>query len=487
MAGYLSESPATAVDRHRQRPPGGQAVDLQPPPDEGWGATAKTTVLLVDDDSVDRLHVRRPLSSRGHRVLEAATCAEAERRFAAGRPEVVVLDYRLPDGDALELLERLRRADPELPVVVLTGHGSIELAVEAMQRGAEHFLAKPTDAGALVEIVERCLRRRRDRRRQRAYDSKRARRQPDPFRGTCAAMRRLEGQARRVAAADTPVLLHGETGSGKGLLARWLHDHSPRAEEPFVDLNCAGLKPELLENELFGHGRGAFTSAERVKRGLLEVADHGTLFLDEIADMDLGIQGRLLKVLEEQTFRRLGEVRERRVEVRLIAATHRRLEERVREERFRHDLYFRINTLTLEIPTLRRRWEDIPVLAAHFLAHFGRKLGRSNLELSSDAMAALLGHRWPGNIRELRNVIERAVLLGEGPVLGPDDLQFDPGPGDLGTDTLSFSLEQVEKRHIERVLEREEGSVTRAIRILDIPRSSLYKKIKRYGIDLDRG
>jgi DNA-binding NtrC family response regulator len=471
-----SQSSAAAVLPGEGSPPSGRA-----------GGSRPRTILLVDDDSVDRALVRKPLGSRGHRVVEAATCGEAERRFAAARPDIAVLDYRLPDGDALTLLERLRRADPDLPVVILTAHGSIELAVEAMRRGAEHFLTKPPDPAALAAVVERCLARRRDRRRQRADDSRHVRAgRPDPFQGTSAPMRRLEIRARRVAVADTPVLLLGETGCGKGLLARWLHDHSPRAGEPFVDLNCAGLKPELLENELFGHGKGAFTGAESAAQGLLEVADRGTLFLDEIADMDLAIQGRLLKVLEEQTFRRLGEVRERRVDVRLIAATHRQLERRVRRELFRRDLYFRINTLALEIPPLRRRWEDIPILAERFLDHFGRKLGRSVLELSPGAVAALVGHRWPGNIRELKNVVERAVLLGEGPILEADDLHFDPGSGDLATDTLSFSLEELEKRHIERVLSREGGSVSRAIRILDIPRSSLYKKIKKYGIDLDR-
>ena len=278
------------------------------------------------------------------------------------------------------------------------------------------------------------------------------------------------------------MLLLGETGCGKGVLARWLHDHGPRADQAFVELNCAALKPELLENELFGHRRGAFTGAFEAKPGLLEVADRGTLFLDEIGDMELGVQAKLLTVLEEQAFRRLGAVRKRRVDVRLITATSRKFERLVRANLFRRDLYFRISTLPLEIPSLRQRWEDIASLAEHFLEQLGHKMGHPGVGLSPQALRTLEHYRWPGNICELRNVLERAMLLGESDTLAPQDLDFGSGLFGDPEDSMSFSLEQMEKRHIQRVLGQENGAVERAALTLGIPRSTLYKKIKKYNL-----
>ncbi len=446
----------------------------------------RSTILFVDDDLVDRQVLRRRLAPR-FQLAEAATCASAQQQFESVRPDAAVLDYQLPDGDALTLLERLRLTDPGLPAVLLTGHGSIELAVEAMRHGADHFLTKPADPEALAAILDRCISGRRRQRRERARAARRESDRPDPFRGVSEAVRDLAQRARKVAAAaGRPVLLIGETGSGKGLLARWLHDHSPRAEEPFVELNCAGLKPELLENELFGHQKGAFTGADDTKQGLLEIADHGTLFLDEIADMELGVQAKLLKVLEEQSFRQLGGVTDRRINVRLLAATQQPLIRLVRAKLFRRDLYFRLNTLTLEIPPLRDRWDDVPHLAAYFLERLGREVGRPDLELSTAALEALGRHRWSGNIRELRNVLERAVLLGEGDTLTPADLHFESlrVGGTQSKDTASITLSELERLHIGDVLDRQRGSVSRAAKTLGISRSTLYEKIKKYGIDL---
>ncbi len=446
----------------------------------------RSTILFVDDDLVDRQALRRRLAPR-FQLAEAATCASAQEKFETVRPDAAVLDYQLPDGDALTLLERLRATDPGLPAVLLTGHGSIELAVEAMRHGADHFLTKPADPEALVAILDRCISSRRRQRRERAREAQRETLKPDPFRGVSSAIHELSKSAHKVAAAaGRPVLLVGETGSGKGLLARWLHDHSPRADEPFVELNCAGLKPELLENELFGHQKGAFTGADETTQGLLEIADHGTLFLDEIADMELGVQAKLLKVLEEQTFRQLGGLSDRRIDVRLVAATHQPLIRLVRAKLFRRDLYFRLNTLTLEIPPLRDRWEDVPHLAAYFLERLGREFGRPDLALSAEAMESLATHRWSGNIRELRNVLERAVLLGEGDTLTPADLHFDTlrAGGSLGKDTASITLSELERLHIRDVLERQRGSVSRAAKTLGISRSTLYEKIKKYSLKI---
>jgi DNA-binding NtrC family response regulator len=299
-------------------------------------------------------------------------------------------------------------------------------------------------------------------------------------------MRRLQREAQVVLEANSPVLLLGETGAGKGVLARWLHRHGRRAGEPFVDLNCAGLSRELLESELFGHERGAFTGAVASKVGLLEAAHRGTLFLDEIGDMDLAIQARLLKVLEEQRFRRVGDVRERRVDIRLISATHHDIEELVRQEKFREDLFYRIGAIPLRVPPLRERREDIVPLAQEMLARLGNDLGRTGTRLSQSACDALINHEWPGNIRELRNVLERALLLARGPVIEAGmlsletELRTEASPSDGVSPDLS--LEEVERQHIERVLKHEGGHVERAAVRLGISRSTLYQKIKRYHL-----
>jgi transcriptional regulator with PAS, ATPase and Fis domain len=279
------------------------------------------------------------------------------------------------------------------------------------------------------------------------------------------------------------VLILGETGTGKGVLARWLHENSPRAEEAFVDLNCAGLTRELLETELFGHEKGAFTSATASKQGLFEVAHRGSIFLDEVGDVDLQIQPKLLKVLEEKRFRRLGDVRDRQVDVRLIAATHQDLGQLVREKRFRDDLYFRISTIPLSFPSLRERIEDIPTLAQYMLDKVSADLGRGELRLDQGCIQALQAYSWPGNIRELRNVIERAVLLSDQKNITLNDLHFD-GHAQVGAPFLdsSLTLLELEKQHIERVLQEERGRVEKAAKRLGIPRSSLYQKIKKHQI-----
>jgi transcriptional regulator with PAS, ATPase and Fis domain len=279
------------------------------------------------------------------------------------------------------------------------------------------------------------------------------------------------------------VLILGETGTGKGVLARWLHENSPRADEAFVDLNCAGLTRELLETELFGHEKGAFTSATASKQGLFEVAHRGTIFLDEVGDVDLQIQPKLLKVLEEKRFRRLGDVRDWQVDVRLIAATHQDIGQLVREKRFRDDLYFRISTIPLSFPSLRDRIEDIPTLAQYLLNKVSADLGRGELMLDQGCIQALQAYSWPGNIRELRNVIERAVLLSDQKQISLNDLHFD-GHTQLRAPFLdtNLTLLEIEKQHIERVLQEEHGRVEKAAKRLGIPRSSLYQKIKKHQI-----
>jgi len=439
-------------------------------------------VLIVDDEPAVRFAVADFLRGQGYEVAEAATLAAAQEAFTLAPPDAAVVDHRLPDGDALELLAWLRDAQAAVPVIILTGHASIDLAVRSIKEGAEQFLTKPVELPALAVVIGRTLAHQRTRRREAAGRARNGRRALDPFLGASAAIRGLAELARRVAASDSTVLIQGETGSGKGVLAAWLHAAGPRAEEPFVDLNCSGLGRELVESELFGHTRGAFTGASAHKVGLFEVAHRGTAFLDEIGDLDPAVQPNLLKVLEEGRFRRVGDVRDRQVDVRLISATHQDLAHLVAARRFRSDLYYRISAIPLAVPPLRDRRDDLPPLAAAILERLSGGPRHSPPRLTDDALTALAEHPWPGNLRELRNVLERAVLLGDRREIDRADLRFDlPAAGAAGT---ARTLRELERDAIERALAAENGRVARAAARLGVPRSSLYQKLKQHGIRL---
>ncbi|AWQ86736.1 sigma-54 interaction domain protein [Pseudomonas aeruginosa] len=443
---------------------------------------ARTRILIVDDEDSIRFGMRGFLESRGYGVVDADSCQRARELFQASPPDVAVIDYRLHDGSALDLLRDFRRLEPDVPVIVLTAYGSIDLAVQAIKEGAEQFLTKPIEMPALHAILKRLLDNRRLQRQQRIVVTREQRERIDPLFGESPAIRALAEQVDKVMGSDSPILILGETGTGKSLLAKWLHLHGPRADEPFVDLNCAGLSPDFLETELFGHEKGAFTGATASKPGILEIADGGTVFLDEIGDVDPRVQPKLLKVLEEQRFRRLGAVREREVDIRLIAATHQDLAGKVKERTFRSDLYFRISSIPLSMPALRERKEDIPALARTLLARLADVPGRS-VRLGEDAEQALCGYAWPGNIRELRNVLERAVLLRNGDTIARRDLRFESTPlQDVQVGDTGLTLQQVERQHIERVLREVGGKVEQAALRLGIPRSTLYQKIKVHGI-----
>jgi len=440
-------------------------------------------LLLVDDEEAVRFPIRRFLTAQGYDVREAQTVAGALEACRASLPDAAVLDFSLPDGDGLDLLRALRAMDASLPVIILTGHGTIDLAVKAMQEGADQFFTKPVELPTLKVVLDRAVQNRRSRQESLAGRSAHARSSVDPFLGDSPAVTRLAEQAARVAAAAVPVLIQGETGSGKGVLARWLHEHGPRADEPFVDLNCAGLSRELLESELFGHEKGAFTGAVAAKPGLLELAHRGTFFLDEIGDVDLQVQAKLLKVLEELRFRRLGDVKDRRVDVRLIAATHHDLARQVEEGKFREDLFYRISAVPLHVPPLRERGRDAVLLARSLLARIGSELSRPGLRLSDTAETALASARWPGNIRQLRNALERAVLLGDRTMIEAADLaEIQASP----PSTARLSLLEAEKRHIAAVLGAEGGNVPKAALVLGLSRSALYEKIRKHGIALSR-
>jgi len=445
-------------------------------------------VLIVDDDASLLGAVHSYLEVKGFTVSEARTGKQCREALQQSLPDAVVMDYLLPDTDGLRLLREVHAIDPSIPVLVMTGSATIDLAVRAMKEGAEQFVAKPFELSVLLHLLEKVFENSRSIRRELAVNSRKIRFRRDPFLGSSESIRRLKSAAQKILGTSLPILIQGETGTGKGVLAEWLTKNGPRSNEAFVDLNCAGLNRELLESDLFGHEKGAFTGAITQKTGLMEVAHKGTLFLDEVGDMDMSIQPKLLKVLDEKRFRKVGGVRDREIDVHLIAATHQDMQALVENKTFRSDLYFRISTIPLVIPPLRERISDIPALAEWFLERLREDLNRRQLEFDKSAIAALEGYNWPGNIRELRNVLERAALLCTDGVIHTEDLHFQISktsqkPAETEqTMNLDMTLEELERRHICLVLQRENGKVDRAAAKLGIPRSSLYVKLKHYSI-----
>jgi DNA-binding NtrC family response regulator len=447
----------------------------------------KNKILVLEDERDNRELLSRFLEGKGFEVLPAENCSAGERIWNQQRPDAAVLDYSLPDGNSLKLLTCWKIADPLIPIIILTGHASIDVAVQAIKLGAEQFLTKPVDLMGLHVLLQRALENQRNRTGKAIERERRNRNRLDPFLGNSAAIRKLAELSRKVLSTESPILITGETGTGKGVLAHWIHETGSRAGEAFVDLNCGGLSRELLESELFGHEKGAFTGAVNSKPGLLELAHRGTVFLDEIGDLELQIQPRLLKVLEDHKFRRLGDVRDRSVDLRLIAATHHDLLKAVQEKKFRSDFYFRISAIPLSTPPLRTRVEDIPLLADWVLSHMSLEFGERTIQITNAAMNALKSYSWPGNIRELRNVLERAVLLSEGKPILTKDLHFIEHPEmDREKGVHIKTLQETERDYIEEILIQEDWNVEQASKILGIPRSSLYHKIKQWGLSRPR-
>jgi DNA-binding NtrC family response regulator len=436
----------------------------------------------MDPDPVIRSGICNFLSTRSFAVSESGSCEDARSQMQKARFHIAIVDLSLPNDDGLQLVRDIRSADPRTAVLVLTGQRTSELGPRALTQGARQVMLKPVDMLALHDTLLRLTAK------MPSAAFPKCRQRLDPFVGSSKAIGRLREISKRVLASESPILLQGETGSGKGVLANWIHQNGPRADQPFLDLNCAGLSRELLESELFGHEKGAFTSAASAKQGLLEVADHGTVFLDEIGDIDIQVQPKLLKVLEDRVFRRLGDVRDRAVDIRLISATHRQMSELVRQQRFRSDLYFRVNIVFLQVPPLRERVEDIPLLVKHLLRGLLRQSGYREVKIANSAMAELQHYSWPGNIRELRNVLERAVLVAENDEVSSQHLEFQeiiPEPSRLVV--TNGTLKQMESAYIKHVLHDECGSVERTARRLGIPRSSLYNKMKRFEIPFGTG
>jgi len=447
---------------------------------------SQNRILVVDADPVIRSGICNFLACQGHIISEASNYQDAQLQFERFRPDAIVLDCCLPKGDAPQLVRQAKAARPAIPVLVLTGQTGWSLGERAIWQGAYHIMSKPVELDQLHSALLRLISRQKSAPAP-ACAPRMQRDALDPFVGTSAAIHRLRELANRVLCSESPILLQGETGAGKGVLANWIHRHGPRADRPFLDLNCAGLSRELLESELFGHEKGAFTSAVNSKQGLLEVANQGTVFLDEIGDIDLQVQPKLLKVLEDRTFRRLGDVRDREVDIRLISATHRELLDLVRQQRFRSDLYFRVNIIYIQVPPLRERVEDIPCLAQTLLRSISRVRRQREWSISNTAMTALKSYSWPGNVRELRNVLERAALVAADGAIRPEHLYLQAPALEVSRMGMGGTVKQVERAYIHHVLHVEGGSVERAARRLGIPRSSLYNKMKRFEIPQGTG
>jgi DNA-binding NtrC family response regulator len=434
----------------------------------------KPKVLLVDDEEAIRFGFTKYLSKKGYDLEAASDLAEAKGKFSSGRFDAILLDLTLPDGNGVDWISELRAARADLAIVVITGTGDVPVAVDAMRRGADNLLTKPVDMADLDVYLQKSLEleglRRRDRIRNRLA------KKGEPCFGSSASMEEVVGLATTAGESDSAVMIEGETGTGKGVLARWIHDQSARSSAPFVEVNCSSLRGELLASELFGHAKGAFTSAVEDREGLVEVAHGGTLFLDEIGDMDVAVQAQFLKVIEEKQYRRLGEVKVRRSEFRLICATNHDLDKQVEEGTFRKDLYFRINVFPIQLPPLRERAEDIAELVEYTV----KDLGRGDVEVSGELMKLLEGYAWPGNIRELRNVLERAILLARGNPLGAEHFPGLGGGGSVkapGGDT--WDLDGLENEHITRALDKFGGDVREAAKALGISRATLYRKLKK--------
>ncbi|MFQ5490563.1 MAG: sigma-54-dependent transcriptional regulator [Phycisphaerae bacterium] len=447
-------------------------------------------LLLVDDERPLLHSMQLQLNRAGHCCHCCETLAAANQLLSEQEPELAVIDIRLPDGNGLDLVRQVRAEGRGFPIVVLTAFGSIPTAVSAMRDGADDYIEKPVDLDQLTFIVERNLETQRLKGRIELYE----RTQPDPqaspeLIGQSPAFRQIIDLASRVAdpgvaeAAEMPnVLITGQTGTGKDVLARHIHSAGPLAGEPFVHVDCAALPRELIESELFGHERGAFTDAKSSKRGLLEIAGGGTVFLNEIGDLPLDLQAKLLTTLERRSYRRVGGTRQLQMNARIIAATNADLAARVEQRAFREDLYYRLNVFNIHLPPLRERGQDVALLAEHFVARLCRKYRRPRAQLAEQTQRIIVNYAWPGNVRELLHVLERACLLAENGIINPEHLSLTPigaAPVATGQDELpDVTLAQAERKLIERALQRSGGNVSQAARLLGITRGALRRRLE---------
>ena len=447
------------------------------------------TVLIVDDEDLIRWSLRERLSTEGYAIREAATGTEAMAAFRDG-VDLVLLDYRLPDTDGLTLLREMKSLDPEVLVVLLTSFVSVDTAVEAMKLGAFHFANKPFNLDEVAAIVARALETTALRREVKQLRANAAR--PYSLRaivGESPVMEQLRQLVAKVAASPaSTVLLTGESGTGKDLVAKTIHYSSARAARPFMNITCSALPEQLLESELFGHERGAFTDARLQKRGLLESAEGGTVFLDEIGEMVPALQAKLLRFLEEKSFKRVGGAADIRVDVRVVAATNRNLEEQVANGGFRSDLYYRLNVLPVRLPALREHAEDVPVLLRFFVDNFNTEFKKKITGVSPAAETLLRQYGWPGNVREMRNVVERAMLLADGPRLEVQDfgaLHAAAAGGDpFDLPAGGVALEALERSLVVQALRRAAGNQTKAAALLGLNRDQIRYRIEKFGLSV---
>jgi two-component system nitrogen regulation response regulator NtrX len=445
-------------------------------------------ILIVDDEPAIRSTLRDVLEDEGYRVSAVGSGADAVRFFADELPDLTFLDIWMDRMDGLETLAEVKKTRPEAVIVMISGHGTIETAVKATRLGAYDFVEKPLSLEKILVTVNRALdhaRLERENASLRASLDQRA-----EIIGESAAIRALVEQIQTAAPTSGRVLIHGENGSGKELVARTIHVRSARHAQPFVDVNCAAIPEDLIESELFGHEKGAFTGALARRRGKFELADGGTLFLDEIGDMSLKTQAKVLRSLEEQAFERVGGKDTIKVDVRVIAASNRDLPALIREGRFREDLYYRLNVIPIEVPALRTRRDDIPALVGHFVNQFCAANGKRAKTLSTEAMGYFLAYDWPGNVRELRNMVERLVIMAPGDVITADDLPAPLRPkeaattaGDARDRSLKDARDNFERSFILAELRTNDWNVTRTADRLGIERSHLYRKLKAYNIN----
>lgn len=440
-------------------------------------------ILIIDDEQQLRELLARIVSLEGYEVIQAADCATGLQAAAQHRPEVVLCDVRLPDGNGVEMIERLHQAVPETEVILLTAYGNIPDGVQAIRNGAFDYITKGNDNHKILPLIARaCEKAKRQRLINRPDQQSKADFGFEAIIGSSPAMQEAVRLARKVAATDASVLLVGETGTGKDVFARAIHGASQRSRSNFVALNCAAFSKELLESELFGHKAGAFTGAAKDKKGLLDEADGGTLFLDEIGEMPVEMQAKLLRVLENGEFIRVGETKVTKTHIRVIAATNRDLQAAIREGRFREDLFYRLSVFCIPLPSLSSRPGDIAEYVRYFVQSFGQRMGRPDVAIEPDYMCLMERYAWPGNVRELRNVVERSMILAEGSRLRAEDLPAELRTTAAETSDAPLALEEVEKEHIHKILQYTHGNKSEAARLLGIGIATLYRKIDEFGI-----